>query len=391
MRQWGTSILLCGLALVPGVSSMQERRIVTVGEPPAGPYSSAVVVDRLVFVSAVTGTGGPGDPASDIQAQTRRALDRLTRVLDAAGSSLAQTVAINLFLKRASDFDAMNAVYREAFPKDPPARTTVVTDLPEGALVAMSATAVPNGAAREPLHPAGWMKSPRPYSYIVRAGGLVFLSGLVSRRGSDDQVVPGPVALQTRTILENAGTLLRTAGLSYDDVVAARVFITDDSYFEAMNEEYGKYFDVAPPARATAVTGLMGNDSQVEITLIASTEGKEPIGPLISPTLPVSTAIRAGRRVFFSGVLGDTEANKDDAEAQTREALTRISRTLATAGLSFSDVVDSTVYVPDLWQLAKMDVVFRECFPKDPPARTAVGAKLVVRSGQVEILMTAVK
>ena len=60
-------------------------------------------------------------------------------------------------------------------------------DIRDGALVEMSAIAVPNGTEREVLHPVGWMKSPRPYSYIVRAGGLVFLSGLVSRRGTDDQ------------------------------------------------------------------------------------------------------------------------------------------------------------------------------------------------------------
>jgi 2-iminobutanoate/2-iminopropanoate deaminase len=234
------------------------------------------------------------------------------------------------------------------------------------------------------------MKSPRPYSYIVRAGDLVFLSGLVSRRGTDDQVVPGPARLQTTTIIDNARTLLKTAGLTLADVVSARVFLTDDSYFEEMNAVYASNFQSEPPARATAVTGLMGPDAMVEISFIASVGKKEPIGPLLSPTLPVSTAIRAGRRVFLAGVLGNTDANVDNAAAQTRETLTRIGRTLESAGLSFKDVVDSTVYLPDLMHFGKMNDTFREFFPQQPPARTAVGAKLIARSALVEMMLTAV-
>jgi 2-iminobutanoate/2-iminopropanoate deaminase len=284
----------------------------------------------------------------------------------------------------------MNVVYREFFAAQPPARTTVGVDLPHGAQVMISAVAVPNGVAREVFHPAGWTKSPRPYSYAVRSGDLVFLSGLVSRRGSDDQVVVGTVQTQTRTILENAGVLLRTAGLSYANVIAARVFLTDDSQFEAMNDEYGRYFSDRPPARATAITPLMGNDSAVEISLIASTAEKQVIGPTVSPSLPVSTAVRAGARVFLSGVVGNTDANVGDVVAQTRETLGRIQRTLDLAGLTFADIVDTTVYLPDLWQSDRVDSVYKEFFLPSP-ARSTVGARLVTRAGLVEFMTTAVK
>jgi len=239
------------------------------------------------------------------------------------------------------------------------------------------------------LHPAGWIKSPRPYSYIVRAGGLVFLAGLVSRRGTDDQMVPGSVGLQVRTILDNAGVLLKTAGLTHRDVVAAKVFLTDGTFFEAMNDEYRKYFPSVPPARATAVTGLVSN-SVAEISLIAAAGDKQVIGPSVSPSLPLSSAVRTGRLVFLSGVLGNTSTNTDDTAGQTREMLTRIGRTLEAAGLSFADVVDNTVYLPDLWQRKTVDDVYREFFPKDPPARTTVGARLVARTRLVEMMMTAV-
>ena len=369
---------------------MQERQVVKVDGTSIDVASPAVKAGGLVFVSAVTGTGVDGKVVGpDIQSQTRKAIERLQSVLQAAGSSLAQVVSVHVYLKRASDFESLNGVYRQTFVDKPPVRTTVATDLGPDRLIAMSAIAVENGAARETMHPAGWLKSPRPYSYIVRAGNLVFLSGLVSRRGTDDQPMPGSVSFQTKTILDNAGVLLKTAGLSYADVVAARVFLTDDSLFEEMNDQYRRFFTNEPPARATAVTELMGSDSLVEITLIASTSGKQVLGPAVSPSLPLSTAVRTGDLLFLSGVLGNTDTNTSDLAAQTREVFSRIRRTLDGVGLSFNHVVDNTVYLTDIWQQRQLDGISREMFPQDPPARTVVGARLVARAGLVEMMMTA--
>ena len=369
---------------------MQERRIVSVSGMNGELSSPAVAAGGLIFTSAVAGLDANGRLAGpEIQAQTRAALDRLGVVLSASGSSLSQAVSVQVYLKHASDFDAMNATYRQTFADQPPVRTTVMADLPAGALIMVAAIAVPAGAAREAMHPAGWMKSPRPYSYIVRAGDWVFLSGLVSRRPSDDQVVPGPIAVQTKTILDNAGMLLKTAGLSYDNVVASRVFITDDTYFEEMNNQYRRYFTSNPPARATAVAGLMGVDARVEITLIASAAPKRVLGPSVSPSLPLSSAVLAGDLLFLSGVLGNTDANADDLAAQTREVFARIGRTLDGVGLSFSHIVEQTVYLTDVWQQKRVDDISRQMFPADPPARTLVGTKLVTRAGLIEIMMTA--
>jgi 2-iminobutanoate/2-iminopropanoate deaminase len=384
------AVLVLTLCLFQGVSSMQERRIVTADVPVSKAYSAAVDAGGLIYVSGLAGMG-PKDPlaTTDIASETRRAFDQLKAALEAAGSSLADLVNVTVYLKNAGDFDAMNAVYRTCVTDQPPARTTVAADLPDGALITISAVAVPTGAVRETLLPVGWVKSPRPYSYIVRTGDLVFLSGLVSRRGTDDQIVPGPVPVQMKTIMANAATLLKTAGLTFDNVVSARVFVTDDSLFEAMNTEYQRTFPINPPARATGVVGLMAPDNYVEVTLVASKTPKQVIGPQISPTLPVSTAIRAGRRIFVSGVLGNTDTNIDDLSAQTREAFTRAGRALGLAGATFEDVVESTIYVRDPWQKSAIDTVFHELFAKDPPAGTMAGVRLVPRGGLVEVLLTA--
>lgn len=118
---------------------MQRQPIHSDKAPKAiGPYSQAIRVGDLVFCAGQT----PLDPATgnlvegDIEAQTRRVLQNLSAVLQAAGSSLARAVKTTVFLRDMNDFQRMNAVYAEFFPQDPPARSTVqVARLPRDAAV----------------------------------------------------------------------------------------------------------------------------------------------------------------------------------------------------------------------------------------------------------------
>jgi len=94
---------------------------------PAGPYSPGVIAGDFVYVSGQ----GPTDPATgklvqdSVQAETRQVLKNVQAILEAAGTSLANVVKCNVYLADRHDFAAMNEVYREFFPTDPPARTTV--------------------------------------------------------------------------------------------------------------------------------------------------------------------------------------------------------------------------------------------------------------------------
>jgi 2-iminobutanoate/2-iminopropanoate deaminase len=125
---------------------MQRERISTSDAPGAiGPYSQAIATGNLVFCSGQVAL----EPASgalvegDAQAQTRRALENLSGVLNAAGSSLAHVVKTTVFLVSMGDFAAMNEVYAEFFPGDPPARSTIaVAELPKGARVEIEAIAL---------------------------------------------------------------------------------------------------------------------------------------------------------------------------------------------------------------------------------------------------------
>ena len=280
------------------------KTIVTVGTAPIAPYSHAVRSGGLIYLSGVLAQDASGEIVAkgDAKGQTKAVLERLRTVLTAAGSSLEQVVSVTVYLKSAGDFAAMNEVYSGFWTKDPPTRTTVVADFVRpDALVEISMIAVPAGAERTVIHPASWIKSPNPYSYAIRTGDTVFLSGLVSRNGRDNAVVTGDINAQTAVVLDNATELLKAAGMTLENVVSARIYLPDGASFQQMNAIYRKYFTSAPPARATVVAGLAGSQYAVEVTLVASSSPRRVIddGRPSNPNL--SAAIRAGDRVYCVG------------------------------------------------------------------------------------------
>lgn len=124
---------------------MEKKILSTDAAPPAvGPYSQAVIAGHLIFTAGQLGIDPQtGELAEGIQAQTRQALTNLSAVLEAASSSLDQVVKTTVFLAHMEDFTAMNTVYAEFFPLQPPARSTVeVAQLPRGALVEIEVIAL---------------------------------------------------------------------------------------------------------------------------------------------------------------------------------------------------------------------------------------------------------
>jgi reactive intermediate/imine deaminase len=248
------------------------------------------------------------------------------------------------------------------------------------------------------IHPAGWLKSPSPYSYGILSGDTLFLSGLISRNGKDNSMVPGDIKIQTRTVMENAAEILKAGGMTFSEVASSRIYITDTAFFQDMNATYRTYFPKDPPARATVKTGLMNEEARVEITMLAVKGGvREAINPPNadgSPAQPnpnLSAAIRIGNRLFLSGMLGNDAGNKGDAAAQTRATLARIGRTLQSAGFAWKDVVDGTLYITDMKNFSAINTAYREIFPADFPARVSVEAGLVSADALIEIMFTAVK
>jgi 2-iminobutanoate/2-iminopropanoate deaminase len=123
---------------------MRELVLTDRGPKPIGPYSQAIKVNGLLFVSGQVSI----DPKTnefvpgDIRQQTERTLENLKSIVEAAGSKLNHVVKTTVFLKNIGDFGAMNEVYGRYFVAAPPARSTVeVARLPKEALVEMEVIA----------------------------------------------------------------------------------------------------------------------------------------------------------------------------------------------------------------------------------------------------------
>src|SRR5271170_6740864 len=112
---------------------------------PIGPYSQAIKSGNLIFCSGQIAldptTGAMQGP--DIETQTRRVMENVKAVLDAAGSSLEHVLKTTIFLKSMNDFPKVNEIYGSYFTGTPPARSTVeVSRLPKEALVEVEVVAL---------------------------------------------------------------------------------------------------------------------------------------------------------------------------------------------------------------------------------------------------------
>lgn len=121
-------IPLLAVLVVPAALAGQDRQVIHTPDEVAGlPFSTAVRVGNLLFLSGVIGNQPGTRTLADtgITGQTRQTLENIKRVLSGAGSSLERAVKCTVFLTDIRDYQAMNAVYATFFPKDPPARSTV--------------------------------------------------------------------------------------------------------------------------------------------------------------------------------------------------------------------------------------------------------------------------
>ncbi|MDT9600788.1 RidA family protein [Sphingosinicella rhizophila] len=107
-----------------------------------------------------------------------------------------------------------------------------------------------------------------PYSQAILAGDTLYLSGQIGVDPESGKFASEEVTGQTEQALRNLDAVLKAAGMGMDDVVQAQVFLADLDDFAAMNQVYGRWFDL-PPARATVQVARLPRDARVEIMLVA--------------------------------------------------------------------------------------------------------------------------
>ena len=122
---------------------------------------------------------------------------------------------------------------------------------------------------RQAIAAPGAPRAIGPYSPVIRAGNLLFLSGQIPIDPASGALVNGGIAAQTEQVMRNIDALLEAAGAGFEHLVRTTVFLLDMNEFTAMNEGYARFVVDPPPARSTVQVARLPRDARVEIDAIA--------------------------------------------------------------------------------------------------------------------------
>ena len=255
-----------------------------IGSAPFAPAPRAVRAGDYVFTSSIypideaghavsidehLGEAGP----SRMEVQARRCLETLKSVLRDSGSSLERMLKADVHLADAAELNEFKRVWKEYFPANPPARTTVeVGDtLPfPGARLSLDAVALsgdsklqrqvlsdPEGS--DPL-PVEWA------SHAVRAGSFVFCSAFPASDFKNGLAVGKPAGfpnygsnaeMQADYIFTRMNRVLSQAGTSLEQAVESQLYEPDLLNFHDVDGIWAKYMPVPPPRSSMGVKGLI--------------------------------------------------------------------------------------------------------------------------------------
>jgi 2-iminobutanoate/2-iminopropanoate deaminase len=121
----------------------------------------------------------------------------------------------------------------------------------------------------KPLATDGAPKAIGPYSQAILENGFLFASGQIPLDPVSGQLVEGGIEASTERVLDNMEAVLRSAGLTFKDVVKTTVFLVRSEDFPAMNAVYAVRFGDHRPARSTVIVAALPKGATVEIDMIA--------------------------------------------------------------------------------------------------------------------------
>jgi len=390
------------------------------------PFCAAVRAGDLTFLSGSVGAdpasgelpgGRRGHPNPGAQAEgTVAVLDAALAALGSQREELARLVAYHAPWAGLNRVETALATH---YGDAQPARSTVGHGLVAPAfLLELEGIAV-SGATLERFDLPGQV-TPPGVPAAVRAGNLLFLSGMAGVGPDGNVVAKGDVRAQTRQALENARAALALAGATPRDVIKNHTTIVDWRDFDAYNEIYAEFFGQPYPTRASIQGTLADPDRLIEFEMIAVLDGGDrtyvdtgklgayqdrdsylvPAERIIlddrmTPGVaPHSAGIRSGDFISVSGMVATDLEGKlvgaADVAAQTHAVLTGIGYALEKLGSQMDDVVKTQVSLVDWRHYAAYNEVYAEYFTPPYPARATVQGGLAQYGLLIEIEAFAV-
>ncbi|MFN0120909.1 MAG: RidA family protein [Blastocatellia bacterium] len=189
-------------------------------------------------------------------------------------------------------------------------------------LTVVPAATAPRVPERKVIVPENAAKPVGPYSPGVLTSEYLYVSGQGVRDAAN--TMPATVAAQAKQCLENVRAIVNAAGLTMDHVVHMQLYLERLSDLAEVDRVYTGYFPHHPPARVVIGVSKMPTDTPIEMTAVAVRDINQKKIMTINALPPLghaSSAVRAGGRVYLSGVYGKTPAA---AEARLKKVLAEI-------------------------------------------------------------------
>lgn len=349
------------------------------GAKPAAPYSPGILAGDFLYVAGQGAENAEHKIAEDDEGQARQCLKNIQAVIEAAGLKMSHVVYVQVYLTKYTDEGPLNRAWKEFFPQAPPARSTIGVAKLKGTPIEMSAVAVKDLALKKAVVTPGYPAS-SPLSPAVIAGDRLYLSGHLGRDINTGRV-PDDAAGQVQLSLDRLALTLHTAGIDFRNVVFTNPYITPQIPMEVMNRIYAKHFEFGnTPGRATIQVIGLPSGANVEFTGVAVMDVSKRVAVRpknMEPSPTASPCVFAGDTFFCSAKSGFIPGPHggiyaSTVETQLRQTMRNLLDGLEEAGMNFSNVVSSNLYLDNIDDFDRMNSVYAEYFSDPLPVRTTV-------------------
>jgi reactive intermediate/imine deaminase len=373
-------LLSLSLLLLLPATRAEVHAIVPASSPtPVGPYSPGIDAGDYIYVAGQGAETSDGKMPATFEEQVRQTLDNVKAVVEAAGLTMEHVVYTQVYLEDIHNFDRMNRIYSQYFPRTPPARATLGVAKLAGTPVEINAVAVRDLASRKAISVPGY--DPRePVSPGILTHDRLFVSAM---RGRDLRTgtIPADPAVQVDLALDGVKAVVEAAGLQLSHIVFVNPYLTTQIPGRVMNKLYASRFEFGnTPARATIEVSTLPEGAQIEFTGVAVRDlsRRRAVRPKnMRPSGTASPCVFAGDTLYCSakdafipgpnaGIYAAT------IETQVRQSVRNLLDNLEEADMDLSDVVATNVYLDDVAEFQAMNKIYAKYFKTPYPARTTI-------------------
>ncbi len=344
------------------------------------PFSPGILAGNTLYVAGEGPDDANGQLPATFEGQVRQTLRNVRGVLQAAGMDYGNIAWMNIYLTSASDIDAMNRVYWQEIGPHPPARTVLVIGAlaGQGARIEINCIAVKSSERRRVIWPRGWRRGKDMDPPGIEAGDVLYMS---AQSGANPQtgVVPSSFSDETRQALENVSAITAASGMSMKNVLWVNPYLSVSGQYRAMGDVYKTFFQFGnTPGRGTIYVVGLPHQVRIVFSCIAGADlaKRKAIRPLNEPpSATASPGILYGDTLYLSAKDAYVPALgmiTPDLALQTRLSMRNLLDGLQKAGMTFSDVVFSTVYLRDMRDYSGMNNIYKLFLGPVFPARTTI-------------------